>query len=66
LTGDKDREELAWVWEVEADDVDERESDLPLFPALGVISISYLSCCLVYLDQYHLFDYLMIVDTEVL
>ena len=40
MTGDKEREELAWVWEVEADDVDERESDLPLFPALGVISIS--------------------------
>lgn len=40
LTGDKERDELAWEYEVEADDVDERESDLPLFPALGVVSIS--------------------------
>jgi hypothetical protein len=40
LTGDRERDELAWEWEVEADDVDERESDLPLFPALGVISMA--------------------------
>ena len=40
FTGDKERDELAREWEVETDDVDERESDLLLFPALGMIFIS--------------------------
>lgn len=43
MTGDKERDELAMERVEEADEVDERESDLPLFPARGIVSISCMS-----------------------
>ena len=39
LTGDNDRDELAWDRVEEPDEFDESESDRPLFAALGAVSI---------------------------
>jgi hypothetical protein len=50
FTGDNERDELAFEFVVEVDEQDDRESDLPLFPALGVVSI-FLFGTVWWLDQ---------------